>query len=57
MLKLPSIPTFFRENLKVIFVVMLAACVMSWFIWRGCCDKISNLFWISAFTTCIWLAL
>ena len=35
----------------------VAGCVMSWFIWRGCCTKISSLPWISILTVTLWIAL
>lgn len=57
MLKLPSIKAFIRENLKPLVGMVIAALVMSWFIWRGCCKSISSLYWISLLTISLWVAL
>ena len=56
-LKLPSIRNFIKENLRTLVGVVVAGFVMSWFIWRGCCQRVSAYFWISAFTGSIWVAL
>jgi hypothetical protein len=37
--------------------MIVGGTVMSWFIWRGCCESISSLFWICLFTVCLWMAL
>ncbi len=52
-----SLIKFLKVNFKTILWLMAAAIVMSWFIWRGCCNKISLLFWIWTLTACIWIAL
>lgn len=57
MLKLPSFTLFVRENLKALLGMVIAALVMSWFIWRDCCKSISSLYWISFFTASLWIAL
>lgn len=57
MLKSPPIKPFLRENTKVIVGMIIAGSVMAWFIWRGCCEKISSLVWTSIFTVTLWIAL
>lgn len=57
MLKSPPIKPFLRENTKVIVGMIIAGSVMGWFIWRGCCEKISSLVWTSIFTVTLWIAL
>lgn len=57
MLKLPALVPFLKENLKPIVGMLIAGTVMGWFIWRGCCEKISSLVWTSIFTVTLWLAL
>jgi hypothetical protein len=53
----PPLIKFLRENLKTILWVALAGFAMSYFIWNGCCDKISSLVWIGCFTASMWVAL
>ncbi|MBX2894575.1 MAG: histidine kinase [Cyclobacteriaceae bacterium] len=56
-LHIPSLRTFIKKNLRTLVGVVVAGFVMSWFIWRGCCQRVSAYFWISAFTGSIWVAL
>ncbi|MCE7864110.1 MAG: histidine kinase [Bacteroidetes bacterium CHB5] len=57
MLKLPALAPFLRENLKIIIGIIIGGGVMGWFIWRGCCEKISSLIGISLFTVSLWIVL
>lgn len=57
MLKLPALAPFLRENLKIIIGIVITGGVMGWFIWRGCCEKISSLIGISLFTVSLWIVL
>jgi len=54
---MPSLFKFIRTNLVTIFWLVLAGSVMSWFIWRGCCTRLGVYFWISLFTSTLWIAL
>lgn len=54
---MPSLFKFLRENLKSIFWAILCGFVMSYFIWRGCCESIFSLFWIGCFTAIMWASL
>ena len=54
---MPSLITFLKENLKTSFWVSIAGFIMSYFIWRGCCESIYSLVWIGCFTASIWVAL
>lgn len=54
---MPSLIKFLKENLKSIFLAALCGFVMSYFIWRGCCSSIFQLFWIGCFTAIMWVAL
>jgi len=54
---MPSLFQFLKENLKSIFLAALCGFVMSYFIWRGCCSSIFQLFWIGCFTALMWVAL
>lgn len=53
----PSIIKFLKENSITIFWLLVAGFVMSWFIWRGCCTKLTAYLWIGAFTSSMWIAL
>lgn len=53
----PSIFKFLKDNISTIFWLIVAGFVMGWFIWRGCCEKVSVYFWIGAFTSSLWIAL
>ncbi|MCW5910650.1 MAG: histidine kinase [Cyclobacteriaceae bacterium] len=57
MFKLPPVTALFRENFKTMIGMVIAGFVMSWFVWRACCERVSAYFWISFFTVCIWLVL
>ncbi len=54
---MPSLFNFLRENLKAVFWATLCGSVMSYFIWRGCCDGIPTLIWIACFTAIMWVSL
>lgn len=54
---MPSLYNFLRENLRSVFWATLCGFVMSYFIWRGCCESIFSLFWIGCFTAIMWVAL
>ncbi len=53
----PSILKFLKENIITILWLVVAGFAMSWFIWRGCCERVSAYFWIGAFTSSLWIAL
>lgn len=48
---------FLKTNLKLILILIVAATGMSYFIWKGCCESIHSFYWISAFTSTLWIAL
>jgi len=54
---MPSILKFLKTNFITMLWLIVAGFVMSWFIWRGCCDRISSYFSISFFTASLWIAL
>jgi hypothetical protein len=54
---MPPLLKFLKENLKSIFWATGCGFVMSYFIWRGCCSSIFQLFWIGCFTALMWVAL
>lgn len=54
---MPSLFKFLRENLSSVFWATLCGFVMSYFIWRGCCEGIFSLFWIGCLTATMWVAL
>ncbi len=54
---MPSLIKFLKYNFVTMLWLCVAGCVMSWFIWRGCCTKISSLPWISILTVTLWIAL
>lgn len=54
---MPSLIKFIKTNFVTMLWLSAAGIVMSWFIWRGCCTKISSLPWISILTVTLWIAL
>ncbi|MBL7873650.1 MAG: sensor histidine kinase [Cyclobacteriaceae bacterium] len=54
---MPSLFKFLQENLRAIFWATLCGFVMSYFIWRGCCQGVFSLFWIGCFTAIMWVSL
>lgn len=54
---MPSLIKFIKTNFVTMLWLIAAGIVMSWFIWRGCCTKISSLTWISILTVTLWIAL
>ncbi len=54
---MPSILKFLKTYFVTMLWLIVAGFVMSWFIWRGCCVRISSYFWISFFTAVLWIAL
>ena len=54
---MPSMIKFIKTNFVIMLWLSAAGIVMSWFIWRGCCTKISSLPWISILTVTLWIAL
>ena len=54
---MPSLIKFLKYKFVTVLWLCAAGCVMSWFIWRGCCTKISSLPWISILTVTLWIAL
>lgn len=54
---MPSLIKFIKSNLLTMCWLVLAGSLMSWFIWRGCCTRMSAYFWISFFTATLWIAL
>jgi hypothetical protein len=54
---MPPLLKFLKENLKSVFWATGCGFVMSYFIWRGCCSSIFQLFWIGCFTALMWVAL
>jgi sensor histidine kinase YesM len=54
---MPSLLKFIRTNFITIIWLTVAGFVMGWFIWRGCCERISAYVWISFFNASLWIAL
>ncbi|MBX2899994.1 MAG: histidine kinase [Cyclobacteriaceae bacterium] len=57
MLKLPALLPFLRDSLRALLGTIIAGSVMSWFIWRRCCETTASLYWIIFFTVSLWISL